>query len=138
MLYHDQSIPQISQTLQSGQQFIVVPLVQADTGLVQNITHAHQPGTDLGGQSDALSLSAGQRGCRSGKGQILQTYIGKESHPGADLLQDLSADQLLLLRQFHLLQISLQFPDGHGRDLINVLAAYRHRQRFLLQSHPLT
>ena len=49
-------------------QLVVVPLVQADAGLVQDIQHAHQGGADLGGQADALALAAGQGAARCGPG----------------------------------------------------------------------
>ena len=60
MLHHDQGIPQIPEIFQSVQKLVIVPLVQADTGLVQNIADSHQPGTDLGGKSDSLCFPAGQ------------------------------------------------------------------------------
>ena len=39
---YDQGIAQIAQALQCCQQLVVVPLVQADGRLVQNIQHTHQ------------------------------------------------------------------------------------------------
>ena len=50
VLHHDQGIAQIPQMPQCRQQLVVVPLVQADAGLIQDISNAHQPGTDLGSQ----------------------------------------------------------------------------------------
>ena len=52
MLDNDQGVAQIPQVLQRPQQLIVVPLVQTDGRLVQNIQHAHQGRTDLGSQPD--------------------------------------------------------------------------------------
>ena len=66
MLYHYQSVPQIPQVLQSIQQFVIVSLVQADAGLVQNIAYTHQSGTDLGSQTDTLCFTAGQGSRSSG------------------------------------------------------------------------
>ena len=42
MLHHDQRIAQIAQTAEGLQQLVVVALVQADGGLVQDIEDAHQ------------------------------------------------------------------------------------------------
>ena len=75
MLYHDQRISQILEIFQGSDQFIIVPLVQSDTRLIQNIGNSHQPRTDLRGKTDSLGLSAGQRTGSAGKAQIVQPYI---------------------------------------------------------------
>ena len=90
MFYHYQSIPQIPQVLQGIQQFVIVSLVQADAGLIQNIAYTHQSGTDLGCQTDTLCLTAGQGSRSSGQRQIFQSHIHQESYSCADLLQTLS------------------------------------------------
>ena len=59
VLHHNEGVAQVPQVLQSAQQQVVVPLVQADGGLVQDIQNPHEGGTDLGGQTDALALAAG-------------------------------------------------------------------------------
>ena len=41
---------------------LVVALVQADAGFVEDIQHAHQGRADLGGQPDALAFAAGEGG----------------------------------------------------------------------------
>ena len=61
VLHHDQGVPQVPQVTQRVQQALVVALVQADGGLVENVQHPHQRGADLGRQADALRLAAGQR-----------------------------------------------------------------------------
>ena len=90
---------------QSVQQLVIVPLVQADAGLVQNIGHAHQTGTNLGGQADSLGFSAGKRAGGSWKGSD-----NPGPHlPGSQILalisfKNLVTDQLLLLRQLQVIQ----------------------------------
>ena len=71
VLHHDEGVAQIPQAAEGGQQLVVVPLVQADGGLVQDIQHPHQRGADLGSQADALALAAGQGGGRPVQGQVL-------------------------------------------------------------------
>ena len=63
MLHHQQRVAHIFEILQGGDQLVIVPLVQADTGLIQNIAHPHQTGTDLGRQTDPLRLTTGERSC---------------------------------------------------------------------------
>ena len=68
VLHHDQGVAQVPQVLEGGQQLVVVPLVQADGGLVQDIQHPHQGGADLRGQADALALAAGEGAGAAGSG----------------------------------------------------------------------
>ncbi len=86
MFHHHQRVAQIPEMFQSGQQFVVVPLVQADAGLVQDIAHPHQAGADLGSQTDPLCLAAGKCGGTSGQRQVIQSHIQQEFHPGPNLL----------------------------------------------------
>ena len=80
----------------SFQQHVIVPLVQADGGLVQNIEDPHQGGADLGGQTDALALAAGQGPGLPAQGQVLKPHVLEKAQPRADFLKDLGADELLV------------------------------------------
>ena len=59
MLYDDQCIAQISQLAERLQQTPIVPLMEADARLVQDVDDAFQAGADLRRQPDALCLAAG-------------------------------------------------------------------------------
>ena len=128
MLHHDHGIAQIPQVLQGAQQLVVVPLVQADAGLVQDIADPHQAGADLGGQADALGLPAGEGGGGPGQGEVLQPYVHQESHPGPNLLQQLFPNQELLAGELHVLQESVELQDRFGRYLIYIFITYRYCQ----------
>ena len=84
MLYHDQRIAEIAQMLQSGKQLVVVPLVEPDAGLIQDICHSDQSGTDLGRKPDPLRLTAGKRPRGAGKRQVIQPHIHQEFDPCPD------------------------------------------------------
>ena len=86
MLHHQQGIAQIPQSLQGCQQLVVILLVQADAGLIQNIGHANQSRSDLGRETDSLGLSAREGSGGSGEGQVIQSHIHEKSHPAPDLL----------------------------------------------------
>lgn len=60
VLHHDQGVAHVAQADQGLDQPVVVALVEADRGLVQDVEHADQAGADLGGQPDALGLTAGE------------------------------------------------------------------------------
>ena len=67
VFHHNEGVSQVAQLFQGGKQLVVVPLVQADAGLVKDLEHAHQAGTDLRGKPDALAFTAGEG--RRGTGQ---------------------------------------------------------------------
>ena len=66
----DQRVAKITQPLHRCNQLIVVALVQADARLVEHVEHAGQRTADLGRQTDALALAAGQRSRTAGERQI--------------------------------------------------------------------
>ena len=57
VLYHDHGVPKITKLLQGTDQLGVIPLMQADARLIQNIQHADQRRSNLGCQTDSLRLS---------------------------------------------------------------------------------
>ena len=130
VLHHQQGVAQIPQMLHGAQQHVVVPLVKADGRLVQNIQHPHERGADLGGQTDALALPAGQGARLTAEGKVLEPHRLQKMEAGADLFQDLVGDYLLgggkgkPLHKFQGL--------GHrlGGKPVDGLAPHRHRQRF--------
>ena len=137
MFHHDQGITQITQMTEGIQQFIIISLMQTDTWLIQNIGNTHQTGTDLGSQTDTLSLSAGQGCCGTGEGQIIQSHIHQKSDSCPDFFQNLTADHLLCLGQFQMFHKFCQHGNGHGCNLKNIFVTYSNSQCFRLQSLPL-
>ena len=100
VLHYHQGIAQIPKAFQCCQKLIVVPLVKTDTRLVQNISHAYQPGANLSCQPNPLRLASGKTSGSSCKRQIFQAHINEKADTRPNLLQNLRADQLLLRRQF--------------------------------------
>ncbi len=87
VLDDDDGVPQIPQPAQRGEQPLVVPLMQSDAGLIEDVEHPHQPRADLGGQPDALGLAPGQRRRGPAQGQVVQTHIAQEAEPVHYFLQ---------------------------------------------------
>ncbi len=79
MLHHDDGIAQVAQVFQRGDQALVIALMKADGRFVQDIEHAHQSGTDLGGKADALRFAARERGRGALQGKVVQTHIHQEA-----------------------------------------------------------
>ena len=67
VLDDDDRVAEIAKPGERPQQRAVVALVQPDGGLVQHVEHPDQPGADLAGQADPLSLAPGQGGRRAGQ-----------------------------------------------------------------------
>ena len=107
MFDHDQAVAKIAKAHQRSQKLVIIPLMETDTWLVQNIGNSNKAGTDLCGKTDPLCLPAGKSSGSSSKGKILQTNFRKKSHSGTDLLQDLLTDQFLLLGKLQVTKKSL-------------------------------
>ena len=86
MLHHNQRVAQIPQMLQRFQQPAIVPLVQTDGRLIQNVEDTHQGRADLRGQADTLALAAGECPGPPAQRQILQSHVLQEVQPGQNLL----------------------------------------------------
>src|SRR5437879_1910383 len=110
-------VAEIAQAFQRLQQSLVVPLMQADTRLIENIEHTDQSGADLRGQPDALRLAAAQRAALPIQGQIAQAYVAQKPEPRTNLLDDIIGDFFLKLRQ---LQLSKKLPGVVNRKRANV------------------
>ena len=92
-------VAQVAQPFQGLNQAVVVALVQADGGLVENIEHAAQPGADLRGQADALALAAGERGRVAVQREVVQADGAEKLEPLDDLAADALGNQRLARRE---------------------------------------
>ena len=133
MLHHNQGVADVPQVLQGCQEFVVVPLVQTDGGLVQNIQHTHQGGTDLGSQANPLAFAAGQSARRPGQGQIAQAHVRQELEPGFDLLDDLLGNQRHVPFQLEIAHKFQAVPNAQAAEVHNADAANGHRPGDLRQ-----
>ena len=111
---------------EGAQQALVVALVQAYGGFIQDIHHAHQAGANLGGQADALGLAAGQGLGAAVQGQVIQAHIHQEAVPGAQLLEDLVGDLALASFQLQLLEVQLRLAHRHAGDGRQVALVHEH------------
>ena len=99
VLDHNHRIALVAELDQRAQQTIVVALMQANAGLVQNVEHADQAAADLGGQADALGLAARERAALAGKRQVVQPHSLEETKAGANFLDDLGTNSSFLALQ---------------------------------------
>ncbi len=92
-------VAQVAQLLEGLNQPVVVALVQADGGLVEDVEHAAQPRADLRGQADALALAAGERGGVAVEREVVEADGAEEFQPLDDLAADALGHQRLARRE---------------------------------------
>ena len=134
MLHHDQGVAQIPEAAQRGQQLVVVPLVQADGRLIQNIQHAHETAADLGGQTDTLALAAGQCAGGTGQSEIAQSHGLQKAQPRPNFLEDLGGNELLVARQLQSIEEGQCLVYRQLRGIKDGQTSHRHRQRLRPQT----
>ncbi len=119
VLDHDHAVAEIAQVLESGQQPIVVPLMQPDRRLVEDIHHSGEARADLRCKPDALRLAARKRFRGPVERQVIEPDVVQELQPGHDLLDDLVGDRLTLSLELHVaeeLARLLERPVAHLED----------------------
>ena len=92
VLHHEHRVAEVAQLPQGREQPLVVALVQPDARLVEDVEHADQPRTDLGGQADPLGLAAGEGPGGAAERQVLEPDIAQEAEPPGDFLDDRAGD----------------------------------------------
>ena len=133
VLHHQQCVAQVPEIPERREQLVVVPLVEADGGLVQDIEDPHETGADLGSQTDPLALAAGEGPGAAGESQISQAHGLEKAQPGPDLLEDPVGDQVLLLRQLQPIYPLELVHYGQAGQSIDVLVAHGDGQGLLFQ-----
>ena len=95
MLDHQHGVAEAAQALERLQQAVVVLLVEADRGLVEDVEDAREAGADLGGEADALALAARERAAGAVEVEIVEPDIVEEAEALVDLLEDGLGDLVL-------------------------------------------
>ena len=137
MLDNDQRVAQIPEPREGFNQTPVIALMQPDRRLIEHIEHADETGADLGGQPDALRLTAGERSGGPGQREVVQADVEQEAQPGLHLLKYLPGDRLFTGAQGEFVEEVGTLPDGqlaHGGDGLRIVAGrQRHGQDLRLE-----
>ena len=96
MLDHQHGVAEAAQALEGFEEAVVVLLVKADRGLVEDVEDAGEAGADLAGEADALALAARQRAAGAVEVEIVEPDIVEEAEPLVDFLEDGLGDFLML------------------------------------------
>jgi len=81
MLDDHHRVPEITQAAKRAEKAVVIPLVQADTRLVEDVEHPGETGADLRGKADALGLPSRERPAFTVQRQVTETDLHKEAAP---------------------------------------------------------
>ena len=100
VFHYDDGVADVAQLLQRLDEALVVALVQADAGLVEDVEHACQLRADLGGQADALCLAARERSRRTVHVEVVDADVEEEMHTLVNLAQDFLGDVVLPVSEF--------------------------------------
>src|SRR3546814_14410301 len=85
-----------SDVCSSDLEHVVVALVEADRGLVEDVEHARQAAADLRREPDALRFAARERAAGAIEVEIIEPDIVEEAEPFEDFLEDALGDLVLL------------------------------------------
>ena len=97
MLDDDDAVAEVSETFQGDEQPVIVALVQADRGFVEDVEDAREARADLAGEADALAFAARQGAAGAVEVQIVEADIVEEAEPLDNFLEDGAGDLVLLV-----------------------------------------
>ena len=130
---HQERVAQVAQLSQGVQQPAVVARVQADRRLVEHVQHAAQAAPDLGRQSNALHLAAGERGGGPGQRQVVQTHVDQELQPVANLARHLAGDLPLAAGELPVVELFPETIQRQAAKLVDRSAPQPHCRRVVAQ-----
>ena len=113
VLHHHDGVSFVAQLLERGDEFAVVPLVQADAGFVQDVEDVHEFGANLGGQADALAFAAGEGPRGPVQREVIQAHIQHKAHPVVEFLEDIAGNAALAVVQLLREAFQPRFQFGH-------------------------
>src|SRR5579862_429194 len=92
VLDHQHGVAEFLQALERREQALIVALMKSDRRLVKDIQHADEARSDLRGESNALSLAAGEAARRAVERQVFEADIREKIQPLANFLQNQFGD----------------------------------------------
>jgi hypothetical protein len=95
-------VAQIAQPFQRLNQTVVVALMEADGGLVENIENAAQLRSNLGGQPNALPFAARKRCGIAIEREVIQSDGAQEFEPLGNLAANAFGNQRLALSELQI------------------------------------
>ena len=120
VLDNEHGVAEITQAQQRLDQTLVVGRMQADAGLVQDVKHSCQSGTDLRGKTNALHLPTGKCAALAIQREITEPDLLQELDALHDLALQLAHIGFLLLGDFQVAHPAERIADLQGGELVDV------------------
>ena len=93
VLDDEDGVAEVAEVFEGLDEALVVALVEADGGLVEDVEHAAEARADLGGEADALAFAAGERGGVAVEGEIVEADGAEEFEALDDFAAEALGDQ---------------------------------------------
>jgi hypothetical protein len=102
VLDDEHRVAQVAKFFESLNEAVVVALMQADGGLVEDVEDAAQARADLRGEADALALAAGERSGAAVEREIVEADGAEELETLGDLAANALGDQRFALSELEI------------------------------------
>lgn len=133
VLDDNEGVADVAQMFEGSDELVVVPLVQANARLVEDVEHPDKRGTDLGCEPDALALPARQGARGTGEGEIVEPDAAQEFQPFPDFLEHRVGNHVVALAQLEVVE-EVEHPiDAQVGQVGDVFLPHRDSERLLFE-----
>ena len=126
VLDHDHGVAEVAQPVERRDQLLVVALVEADRGLVEDVEHADKARADLRRQPDPLRLAARERAGRALQRQVADPDVVEEGEALADLARDQASDRALGLGELEVFHPLARGAGAQHREVVDAEPVDQH------------
>ena len=127
-------VAQVAQFFESLDEAVIVALMEADGGLIENIEDTAEAGADLGGEADALAFAAGERGGIAVQREVVEADGAEEFKALDDFAADALGDKRLAGREAEVDGGGEGTVEGQGGEVGDGETANFNRQRLRAQA----
>ena len=101
MLDDQDGVAEIAEVFKGVDEALVVALMEADGGLVEDVEDAAEFGADLGGEANALAFAAGESCGGTVQGEVAEAYCVEEFEALDDLALEAVGDDAVSAGEVH-------------------------------------
>ena len=129
VLDHHNRVAEVAQVLQDLDQPGSIAAMQPDGRLVEHVERPHQPRSERSRQLNALRFASGKGRSQAVKRKIFEPDFVKKTQAIANLLQQLTGDFVLHVRQRETPEKQRRLFHRHGADLADFFVRDLHQPR---------
>ena len=117
VLHHDHAVAGVTELREGSEEPAVIPCVQPDARLVQDVEDALQSGAELRGEANPLRLTSGEGVRAPVEREVAQAHLHEELRPSRDLGEEIPGDPGLALTHLRPAEQWDQLLDRSRREL---------------------